>query len=72
MFPPMCSQPSISPEYSLDAPIDNSKICDSNFYLGHEDNKFNVLGGNVDNYLSLGYLRGYDPSINPYCVCRPT
>jgi len=28
---------------------------------------FNILGRNVDNFLSLGYLRGYDPSINPYC-----
>jgi len=27
---PACSQPPISPEYSLDAPIDNPKICDPN------------------------------------------
>ena len=27
-----------------------------------------VLGGNVHDYESLGYLRGYDPSIDPYCV----
>jgi len=57
---PMCSQPSISPKCSLDAPIDNPKICDSNVGLGHENNEFNVLGGNVDDYLSLSYLRGYD------------
>jgi len=27
------------------------------------------LVGNFDDYLSLGYLRGCDPSIDPYCVC---
>ena len=25
-----------------------------------------MLSGNADNYASLGYLRGYDPSIDPY------
>ena len=48
-------------------PVDNLKINDSNVDLGHEDNEFNVLGGNVDDYLSLGNFRGYDPSIDPYC-----
>jgi len=28
-----------------------------------------VLGGNVHGYVSLAYLRGYDPSIDPYCIC---
>jgi len=28
-----------------------------------------MLGRNVDDYVSLGYFRGYDPSIDPYCVC---
>ena len=42
---PTCSQPSISPECSLDAPVDNHNICDSNVDLGLEDNEFNVLGG---------------------------
>jgi len=23
----------------------------------------------VDNFVFLGFLRGYDPSIKPYCVC---
>jgi len=41
----------------------------ANVDLGYEDNEFNVLGGNVDDYLSLCYFRGYDPSINPYCIC---
>jgi len=48
---PTCSQPSIFPEYYLDAPIDNLKICDSNVDLGFVDNMFNMLGGNVDNFL---------------------
>ena len=41
----MCSQPSFSPEYSVDVPNDISKLCDSNVDLGHEDNMLNVLGG---------------------------
>ena len=28
-----------------------------------------MLGENVDNYVSLSYLRGCEPSINRYCVC---
>jgi len=64
-----CSQPFISLEYSLNVPVDNPKICDSNVDLGHKDNEFNLLGGNVDDYLPRGYLRGYDPSIDPYYVC---
>jgi len=55
----MCSPPSVSPEYSLDAPIDNPKICDANVDLGYEDNAFSMLGGNADNYVSIGYLRGW-------------
>ena len=65
---PMCSLPSIFPEYSLDAPVDNPKICDSNVDLGYEDDLFNVLGGNDNDYASLGYFRGCDPSIDPYYV----
>ena len=44
-------------------------VFNANVDLGYEDNEFNVLGGNVDDYLSLGYSRGYDPSINSYYVC---
>ena len=27
-----------------------------------------MLGGNVHNFVSLGYFRGCEPSIDPYCV----
>jgi len=43
-------------------------ICNANIDLDYEDNKFNMLGGNVDDYASLGYFRGSDPSIDPYCL----
>jgi len=36
--------------------------------LGYEDNKFDVLGGNVDNFLSVGYFSGYDTFLDPYCT----
>jgi len=65
---PKCSQPSIFPEHSLDAPIDNPKICDSKVHLGHAGNMFNMFGGNVDNFLSLGYFCGYDASRDLYCI----
>jgi len=54
---PMCSLPSPSPEYYIDKPIDNPMICDANVDLGYKDNLFNILGGNVDDYPSLGYFR---------------
>ena len=66
--PPMCSQPSVSPEYSLDVPVDNSMIFNANIDLGYEDKMFNILGGNVDNFLSLGYFSWYNASLDPYCV----
>ena len=50
---PLCLQPS---------PVDNPMICDDNVNLGYEDNMFSMLGGNVDNFLSLGYFCGYDAS----------
>ena len=28
-----------------------------------------MLGGKGDDYVSLGYFRRYDPSIDPYYVC---
>ena len=59
----------ISPEYSLDALIYDPKICDSTVDLGHAVKMFNILGENVDDYVSLGYFGGNDPSIDPYCVC---
>jgi len=64
----ICSQPSISPKYSLDVPNYNPRICDANVNLSYEDNIFGMLGWNVQDYVFLGYLRGYDPSIDPYYV----
>ena len=49
-------------------PIDNFEICDSNVDLGHEDNMFHMLGGNNDNFKSLGYLSGYDAALDPCCT----
>ena len=43
-------------------------ICDATMDLGYEDNIFYLLGGNVDNCVSLGYCRGYYPSIDPYSL----
>jgi len=39
-------------------------ICDAND-LGYEDN-FSMLGGNVDDFISLGYFSGYNASLDPY------
>jgi len=66
---PCCLLPSPSPEYYIDVPISNLMICDANMDLGHEDNMFRMLGGKVDDYVSLDYFKGYDPLIDPYCVC---
>jgi len=65
---PIPSLPSSSPEYDIVEPIDNFMICNANSDLGHEDTEFNVLGGNVDDYLSLDCFRRYNPCIDPYCV----
>ena len=43
-------------------------ICEATMDLGCEDDMFNTLSGNLDDYLYLGYCRGYDPSIGPYCL----
>ena len=43
-------------------------ICDATGDLGYEDNMFDVLGGNVDNFLSLGFFSGYDASLDPYYI----
>jgi len=63
-----CSQPSLSLECHCDAPNDDSKICDSNVDLGHEDNMLNTLGGNGETFESLGYFSGYDVALDPYCI----
>jgi len=63
------SPPSSSfPEYAFDVPIDNSEICESNVDMGNEDHMLNLLGGNVENFESLGSLCGYDAALNPYCI----
>jgi len=64
---PRCSQPSCFLEHYFDASINNPMICDSNVDFGYKD-MFNMLSGNVDNFLSLGYLSGNDVSLNLYCV----
>jgi len=48
---PMYLQPSPSLEYYINVPIDNAMICDANVNFGYEDNMFNMLGGNVDNFM---------------------
>jgi len=58
----------LSPEYYIDAPIDNPNISDSNVDLGHEVKMFNMFGGNVDNFLSLQYVCRYDAFLDPHCM----
>jgi len=65
---PMCSQPSFSPEYSVDVLNDLSKFCNSNVDMGNEDNMFNMLRGNNEIFESLGYLSGYDAALDPYYI----
>ena len=65
----MRSQPSSSSiELDFDVPIDNFEICDFNVDMGYVDNVFNVLGGNLENYESLGYLCGYDAALGLYSI----
>jgi len=66
---PTCSLPSPSPEYYMDALIDYPMIFNANNDLGYQDNEFNMLSEDVHDYASLGCFRGYDPSIDPYCIC---
>ena len=44
-------------------------ICDATMDLSFENNMFYMLGGSVDDYVSAGYIRGFDPSIDPCYVC---
>jgi len=67
--PTMRSQPSSSsPELDYNVPIGNFVICDSNINLGLENNVLNMLGGNYENFESLGYFSGYDAALDPYCI----
>ena len=63
---PVCSLPSHSLEYYIDALISNPMIFDANSDLGYEDNMFSMLGGNVDNFMFLGYFSRYNASIDPH------
>jgi len=65
----LCSLPSPAPDCYVDVPIDKLMVFDATMDLGYEDNKFNMLGGSVDHYVSLGYFEGKDLSTDPYCVC---
>jgi len=49
-------------------PIDNFELCDSIVDLGNENNVFNVLDGNVENFESLGNFSGYNAALDPYCI----
>jgi len=62
------SLPSPSLDFYIDMPIENPMICDANNGLGYENIMFNMLGGNVDNFISLGYFYGYDASFDPYSM----
>ena len=63
------SPPSFSsPELTFDVPNNISQINDSNVDLGHENHMLNLLGGNNENFESMGYFRGYDAALDPYCI----
>jgi len=47
----MCSQHSSPPKNCFEASNENPMFSDSNVDLGHEENMFNILGGNVINLL---------------------
>jgi len=49
-------------------PNNISKLCDFNVDLGYDDHVFHTLGGNVNHFESLSYLRGYDAALDPYCL----
>ena len=49
-------------------PHDISELIESNIEMGHEKYMFNVLGGNVENFESLGSLCGCDAALDPYYI----
>jgi len=63
-----CSQPSSSPEYAYDVPIDNYENCDSSVDMGYADRMFHMLGGNVETFESIGTFSGYSATLDPYCM----
>ena len=65
----LCLPPSLSsPELDLDVSNDISMICDFNVDMGKDNNMFNMLRGNVENFESLGYLCGCNAALDPYCI----
>jgi len=46
--------------------MSNPMICNATMDLGYEINMFSMLGRNVDDYVSICYFRGYNPSVGPY------
>ena len=53
-------------QYRCGRPIDNPMICDANVDLSYKDNMFNMFGGNIDNFMSLGYFNGHNAFVDPY------
>ena len=49
-------------------PNDISKLCDFNVDLGLENNMFNMLGRNDENFGSLRYFSGYDAALDPHWI----
>jgi len=49
----LCSLHSPSLEYYIDATLDNPMIFKANVDLGYEKNVFDILDGNVDDYVSI-------------------
>jgi len=53
---PLYSLLSPYPEYYVVRPVGNPMICDANTDLSYHNNMFSMLGGNVDNFMSLCYF----------------
>jgi len=46
----------------------NLELCDVTIHYGYEDNLLDVIHGNIDNLVSLGYCSRYDASLDPLYV----
>jgi len=55
---PMYSQPSFSSALDFDVPMDNCEISDSDVDMENKDIALNMVGGNVDTFMSLGNFSG--------------
>ena len=47
-------------------PVSNPMIYDSNVKFGYKDKMFDMLGRNVDYFVSLHYFSWYDAFLKPY------